>query len=98
MPPVEMRTHDEPAAMTTDDPGMRIGERVRLAECVENGSEIFVDSGETGTIDQMDDESIWVKLDRHFPALDEWDNCLQIWHEWHPNALERHLDQAETRN
>ena len=34
--------------------------------------------GHTGVLQRVEDDSIWVKLDKHFPELNEWDNEVQI--------------------
>lgn len=30
--------------------------------------------GHTGVLQRVEDDSIWVKLHKHFPELNEWDN------------------------
>jgi hypothetical protein len=56
------------------------GTRVRLRKDVENYPTIFAEAGLTGTLVCIDMEgAYWVKLDKHFPELDQWNNELQIW-------------------
>ena len=56
----------------------KAGMRVRLVEAVENFPTILAPAGEEGTVTDTDGEFVYVRLDRHFPELDEWDNVLQV--------------------
>jgi hypothetical protein len=67
---------------------LKIGDEVALSEDIENGRTIYCEKGETGTVTEISDEFVFVKMDRHFPEIDEWDNQLQIWLEFYPDALE----------
>ena len=60
------------------------GTRVRLRQSVERSAEILIPAGEEGTVVVVDlpHEMVCVKLDRHFPELDHWDNEL-VWYEEH---------------
>lgn len=59
---------------------IEIGSKVRLTRPVENYPIGIFDIGLTGTLMNIDREgSYWVKLDTHFPELDEWENELQLW-------------------
>lgn len=70
-------TTAKPAVFATPTP---IGTRVVLVSDVDNFPTLFVKAGETGILDRIDGEgSYWIKLDRHFPELNEWKNQLQIW-------------------
>jgi hypothetical protein len=67
-----------------------VGSRVKLTRDIENYPVIYAEAGWTGTLVRIDDDSLWVKLDEHQAALDEWDNELQICREYYPfNAVER---------
>ena len=56
-----------------------IGTKVRLIQDVDNFPDCLIEAGETGTLVRIDDEnSYWVKLDKHFSELNEWENELQI--------------------
>jgi hypothetical protein len=60
-----------------------IGQRVRTTEIVDNFPTIVVERGETGTVMSADQEGFdaryMVRMDRVFPALAEWDNCLEVY-------------------
>jgi len=67
-----------------------IGERVRLTKTVEVFPIGVFDPGLIGVIADITSNGIWVKLDRHFPELEAWDNELQIWDDDEPATyLER---------
>lgn len=61
-----------------------IGCRVRLVSNLEPFLFGEILSGETGTITDVSDKwgdtpvSALVRLDRHFPQLDEWNNEIQV--------------------
>lgn len=55
-----------------------VGRRVRLTEPLDLYPHCIVRAGETGTLQSINDECIWVKLDTHYPELAEWDNAAQI--------------------
>ena len=70
---------------------MVLGTRIKLIQDVDNYPDIYAPAGLTGTLVRIDSEgAYWVKLDKHFPSLDEWNNKLQIWDyscqspEYHP--------------
>jgi len=56
-----------------------IGKRVRLIQAVDNYPDVFVPEGNTGILSQVHADCVWIKLDTHFPELNEWDNEVQIW-------------------
>ena len=56
-----------------------IGTRIRLVQGVDNYPEVYVKEGITGTLVRIESDCYWIKLDKHFPELDEWNNELQIW-------------------
>jgi hypothetical protein len=62
-----------------------VGRRVRLTEPLDLYPECIIPDGNTGTIVRVMDDCIWVKLDKHFPELDEWQNEAQIWN-WSDEA------------
>jgi hypothetical protein len=68
------------AALAWADKAMRLlpGTRVRLTRDVENFPFILAKPGLCGVLARVDDAGAWVKLDRIFPDLAEWDNHLQI--------------------
>jgi hypothetical protein len=56
------------------------GTRVRLKETIDIYPIGVFDAGLTGTVVYLDPTGVSaVRLDTHFPALNEWDNELQIW-------------------
>jgi len=58
---------------------LKVGQRVLVIEGKDVMSE-WVGELDTGSVTRLDegDKSVFVKLDRHYEALDEWDNQL-IW-------------------
>jgi hypothetical protein len=64
-----------------------VGQRVQLNRDVDVFPTVYVKAGEKGTIASIDAERIMVRMDSHFPPLAEWNNELEIWREWHEDAL-----------
>lgn len=61
-------------------PPLMPGERVVVTKPVDNYPTVVVGAGETGTLQRIDEEgTYWVKLDKPFPALEEWANEVAIW-------------------
>lgn len=57
-----------------------IGARVKLVKDVDNYPTIYAKAGLTGILTDIDREGCyWVRLDQHFPELNEWENQLAIW-------------------
>lgn len=55
------------------------GRRVILVQDVDVFPTGYFHAGLTGTLQRIDEEGrFWVRLDKHFPVLDEWDNELEI--------------------
>lgn len=54
------------------------GTRVTIIKDVENFPTIWVKPGEAGTFVNEEDGQVFVRLDKHYPELEEWDNRLQI--------------------
>ena len=52
-----------------------VGTRVRLG-CLENFDAFLIEEPGCGTVINVDVQQglVWVKLDKHWPELDEWDN------------------------
>lgn len=75
------------AELVYAEPELDLGHHVRLTETVDLFPDIIAEKGWTGTVEQMDQESVWVKLDCVCPTLEEWDNQLQIWRSNYPDGL-----------
>jgi len=56
-----------------------VGQRVITTDFVDNFPTVLCNAGETGTVEEITDERIMVRMDRHFPELNEWTNSLEIW-------------------
>ncbi len=56
-----------------------IGTRVVLRHDFECFPEGIWAVGETGVVEISENEMIGLKLDTHYPALKEWDNCLMFY-------------------
>jgi len=65
--------------------------RVRLRRKVERSADIHIPAGDTGTVAVVDleYELVTVRLDTHYPGLDDWDNELA----WYERALIAELAQ-----
>lgn len=64
-----------------------VGTRVVLTRDVDIYPTIYVHAGETGTVASHDHERTMILLDKHHAELDEWNNELEIWREWHADAV-----------
>lgn len=56
---------------------MTEGAKVRLRRSIERAEDLLIPAGETGTVVEVGPSMVSVRLDKHFPELDEWDNELQ---------------------
>jgi len=79
--------------------GMKVGDKVEIIKLVENYPEVMIDPGPTGVITSIENDCYWVRLDKHVPALDEWQNRLQIWDwsdqdgpDFHPSTYLKKLE------
>ena len=57
-----------------------VGDRVELSRDVDNFPNVYARAGERSTVVNVEHDSTWVRMDRTFPELAEWNNELQIWH------------------
>jgi len=57
----------------------QVGQRVVTTDFVDNFPTVLCKPGETGTVEEVSDEHIMVRMDRFFPELAEWSNCLEVW-------------------
>ena len=64
----------------------RAGDVVRLTSEVDNFPTIIAPTGATGVVTKTGEDDVWVRMDLHFPQLDEWDNELQLWR-WERDEL-----------
>lgn len=55
------------------------GTKVKIVKAVDNFPDVYIEPGETGTIAEIEEDCVWVHLDRPFTELDGWGNQLQIW-------------------
>lgn len=65
----------------------QLDQRVRLLTSVERFPHFTIDAGKTGIITEMNNDTIWVKMDELVPGCEEWSNRLIIY---------RGLDDIET--
>jgi hypothetical protein len=84
---LRMLTNWLEAELVYAEPELTVGHHVRLTETVDLFPDVIAEKGWTGTVEQMDQESVWVKLDCVCPTLEEWDNQLQIWRSNYPDGL-----------
>ena len=57
----------------------KVGERVELYREIDHYPLGIFPIGATGVVDEANDDAIWIKMDRRFPELDDWQNRLQVW-------------------
>lgn len=65
---------------------LKVGDRVRLTDFVDNFPFVLATPGETGVVATIQEDYAFVKMDRHFKELDDWDNELQVWR-WDDNTV-----------
>ncbi len=53
------------------------GKRYRLRHDVERFPFFIAAKGLVGTIDEINDQAVYLKLDAPLDGLEEWDNCIQ---------------------
>jgi len=70
-----------------DPDRIEVGMRVRLIDDVETSPTMVAKAGLTGTVARINEDSWWVKLDEHFPALNDWHNELAVEKHGTPLAL-----------
>ena len=60
-------------------PKIEIGLRVKTIKPIDRFPDFLLDETELkGTVNEVNDDGIWVKMDKHIPELDEWDNCINF--------------------
>jgi hypothetical protein len=64
-----------------------LGQIVQLNRDVDVFPTILCSAGHIGIVASSDSERIMVRMYNHFPELEEWGNELEIWREWHEDAL-----------
>jgi len=57
-----------------------IGARVVLPMGADAYPDFLLTGPLFGTIDEIADDAVWIKLDTHKPELDYWDNRIQCWY------------------
>jgi hypothetical protein len=62
-----------------DIKALKVGDRVAFPTGAESYPDFFIKERIEGTVSETDDECVWVKCDKHYADLDEWDNQIQIW-------------------
>ena len=55
---------------------LKVGDRVRLKRDLELFPIIIVPAGDVGTVTEVQDYIVWIKLDTHYDELEEWDNNI----------------------
>lgn len=75
--------------MKLDIPIPKVGQRIRLKRDFNSFPACVIPKRSRGTVVYVNEDSrtIHVKLDKHFPELDYWGNCI-IWNDWeHENGF-----------
>lgn len=73
----EYQKLQQPIETTLDLKYPTVGQRVEFTGVITRFDTFFQDmTGQQGTVSYVDEDNIWVKLDNHYPSLDEWDNCI----------------------
>jgi hypothetical protein len=57
-----------------------IGARVVLPKGADAYPDFLIAERLFGAVDRHDGESVWVKIDKPFAELAEWNNCVQCWY------------------
>lgn len=83
---VEEQEAEEEAKIQAYLEGFAPGERIVLTRAWECDRMVVgaltIPEGATGAfVQNIDEGSVSIKLDQHYPELDEWKNCLHIWSE-----------------
>jgi hypothetical protein len=58
---------------------VQVGKRVRLKNRVDRFPEFSVPAGMTGTINEVTDTLVSVKMDTPVPGAEDFDNCLHFY-------------------
>lgn len=58
--------------------GFRIGQKVEFIEEWDIFPHALIKIGETGTVSSIDNDEVWVKLDKVHDALDYWENQAHL--------------------
>lgn len=56
---------------------LTVGTRVRLVSPADRYPNFIVMPGGMGTVADVSDECLWVKMDEHIDGAEEWDNCIE---------------------
>jgi hypothetical protein len=77
-----------------------VGRRVRLKQRVERYPEFSVPRGSTGTIVEVTDALVSVKIDSPVVGAEGWDNCLHFYDattygDQQPDGWDRFTEQTE---
>lgn len=78
-----------------------MGKRVRLKHRVDRFPEFSVPAGVTGTINEVTDGLVSVKLDTPIPGAEDFDNCLHFYDattyggDQKPDGWDRFAEQVE---
>ncbi len=57
-----------------------VGMRVEFIELWEFAfPHFYLEKGEKGTVDEITNDIISIKLDNHIEGAEEWDNCVHLW-------------------
>lgn len=57
-----------------------IGARVVLPKGADAYPDFLITEPLFGAVDRHDIDSVWVKIDKPFAELSEWNNCVQCWY------------------
>lgn len=62
--------------------------RVQMIRELDRSPLLVVPAGSIGRVEEVSPNEVWVRLETHYPQLDDWSNCL-IWRgtERHPDVL-----------
>ena len=56
----------------------KIGQRIRAIIPIDRFPDFILPVGVTGTVESIDKNLAFVRMDEHHPELNEWDNVLHV--------------------
>jgi hypothetical protein len=58
---------------------LKVGDRVAFPKGADAYPDFCIIERIEGTVSAIEKHSVWVRCDRHFPELNEWDNQIEAW-------------------
>ena len=58
---------------------LKVGDRVAFPNGADAYPDFYISERIEGTVSAIEKYSVWVRCDKHFTDLDEWDNQVEAW-------------------